>query len=169
MTQHYCQRMVWTTWHLFHSRLALVSQSVNSFLVCFATKEREHNSESRFPQKMSCSLVVKAWTPPWMALHKKGELCIKAWGVWMLWQMVHLEMSHGKQKVLYSVLLCKHQLKMLLNLAVIGKPWAYFLATCFVFPNLSQGLSLCCCDRSVRSLKNPNLILRDVGLPSMAC
>jgi len=35
--------------------------------------------------------------------------------------------------------------------------------------SLSQGLSLCCCDRSFGTLKNPNLSLWDVELPNMVC
>lgn len=34
--------------------------------------------------------------------------------------------------------------------------------------NFSQGLSLCCSDRSLGSLKNPNLSLRDAGVPNIA-
>lgn len=126
MTQHYCQRMAWRTWLLFHSRIALMSPSLNSFLICSATKEREHDCESRFPQKISCSPVVRAWTSPWMDLHRKGELSHQGLRCLCLLCIWRCPMANTRFCSLYH--LCKHQLKELLNLAVIGKPWAYLLA-----------------------------------------
>lgn len=127
MTQHYCQRMVWRTWLLFHSRLALVLPSLNSSLVCSATKGMEHNCKCRFPQKMSGSLVVKAWPSPCVDLHRKGELCTKAvcCEEWCMWRC-----PVANRRLCSLWYLAKHHLKVLLNLAVIGKPWAYVLATC---------------------------------------
>lgn len=163
MTQHYCQRMAWRTWLLFHSRIALMSPSLNSFLICSATKEREHDCESRFPQKISCSPVVRAWTSPWMDLHRKGELSHQGLRCLCLLCIWRCPMANTRFCSLYH--LCKHQLKELLNLAVIGKPWAYLLAaSCSKdLQSLIWAIPLWCCDRSLRSLKNPNLIPRDVG------
>lgn len=81
---------------------------------------------------MSCCLVVKAWittlgSPPQegRGLYQGLRCLTVSCGKWCIWRC---PMANGKFCSLCH--LCEHQLKVLLNLATIGKPSAYFLATC---------------------------------------
>lgn len=122
--------MVWRTWLLFYSRLALVSPSLNSGLFCYKRKRTRLWKLVSTENVLQCSgqsMNIPLDGPPQegRALYQGLRFLTVCYDKWCIWRC-----PMANRRFCSLCYLCKHQLKVLFSLAVIGKPGAYFLATC---------------------------------------